>query len=409
MSLRQTLMYIKWYEETNPTVLTAYEWHKKYLEVKENGQATETKTCRYEFYGIADTGKTAYKVEIKGKYRQLYTYDHKNGYNWYTTNDFDQSKDGKSGTDAIRRFNLEFAKDYGKNENDTLAFRRTFGTTGVEFKVCVPKQFYYIDKSKCNRTLHGISSVDDTAHYPSSACGRLPDSKTAVRYSGQVEPTEEYPFAFYLKSGHIKEYGRFDTREWLKSPYMVNLFNFKQEDHNPYLAADEDITVLMKPAKHTLDVVWQRLYDLRKTDPSAKLAMNATIGNWHRNRYNAYKYAHLAAVVIGRANDKMLKAAHVIGEDNILHLCVDGIIYYGPAMASAEKRFGKFQQEFTNCKFKMLGMNVYMAFDENNTLVKWKHGAYNQNADGSYIEDCPPSKFDDMRQWRRVNILEDDI
>lgn len=409
MNLRQTLSYIAWYNETDPVVLTAYEWHKKYLEIKENGQPTKTKTCRYDFYAIADTDKIAYKVEIKGKYRQLYTYDHENGYKWYTTNDFDQSKDGKSGTDAIRRFNAEFAKDYGKDETDAAAFRRNFGTTDKSFKACVPRQFYYINRSECNRTLHGISSIDDTAHYPSSACGPLPDSKTAVQYQGQVEPTEEYPFAFYLKSGHIKEFGKFDTREWLNSSYSINLFYFKQEDHDPYLAPEEDVTVLMKPAKYTLDSIWRRLYETRKTDPSAKLAMNATIGNWHRNKYTSHKYAHLAAITIGRANAKMLKAALAIGEDRILHICVDGIIYCGDAVAYNKKEFGQFQQEFTNCKFKMLGTNVYMAFDEDNKLVKWKHGAYNQNADGSNIEDCPPTKFEDMRQWKRVDILEEDI
>lgn len=399
---------IFWQQETKPEVLTVEEWKEMYLLVRDAGEKTTTLTRRSQWYAIADKGMMAYHVKVKGKYRQLYTYSHETGYHWYTTNDYDTSKDGHSGTDAIRYFTKAFGLTYGTGADDKTAFRKTYGTTDEEFKACVPKQFYWIDKSQIGKTLCNVSSIDDSSHYPAAAKGKMPDSHTAVQYEGRVEPTAEYPFAFYLKSGHFKEYNGVDTQQWLHSKYMISLFDLKDDTKNPFLPANEDITVLMKPAPVQMDLLWEMLYSLKSENPKAKLAMNATIGNWHRRTYRQYRYAHLAAVTIARANDKMLKAIKLIGEERVLHICVDGIIYIGGAVTDKDKRLGKFVQEFTNCTFQMRSMNTYMAF-ENDVLVKYKHGAFNYNNDNTFIDDCPPTKFEDMYQWKRINLLEDCI
>ena len=76
-----------------------------------------------------------------------------------------------------------------------------------------------------------------------------------------MQPTEEYPFAFYA-SGHCAEYGVFDTHEWLGSPLFPYLFRLDQrEDYafNP-LSDEEELTILMKASDYTMDSVWNYFY-----------------------------------------------------------------------------------------------------------------------------------------------------
>lgn len=407
-SFREIIKYIYWRRETKAEVLSAEDWKELYLMIKDAGEKPATLTRRNQWYAIADKGLMAYNVQVKGKYRHLYTYSHETGYHWYTTNDFDTSKDGHTGTDAIRYFTKAFGLTYGEGPDDKAAFRKAYGTTNEEFKNCVPKQFYWIDRSKCGKTLFNVSSIDDSSHYPAAACGLMPDSHTAQVFDGRVEPTKEYPFAFYLKSGHFKEYNGVDTQQWLSSKYATSLFDFKDDKKNPFLHPCADMTVLMKASPITMTRLWEALYQIKSEKPEAKLAMNATIGNWHRRAYRSYRYAHLATVAIARANDKMLKAIQLIGEERVIHVCVDGIIYIGDAVATKEKQLGKFVQEFSSCVFQMRGMNTYMAF-ENGVLVKMKHGAFNYNSDNTFIDDYPPTKFEDMYQWKRIDLLEDCI
>lgn len=88
------------------------------------------------------------------------------------------------------------------------SFKQCFGTVEGKLERCVPKQLYW---SKNEPYLGNASSVDFSSHYPASLCGILPDSHTAIVKRGTVKPTAEYPFAFYVKSGHLAIYKELDT------------------------------------------------------------------------------------------------------------------------------------------------------------------------------------------------------
>ena len=123
--------------------------------------------------------------------------------------------------------------------------------------------------------------------------------------------------------------------------------------------------------------------------------------------YNGYKYAHLAAVTIARANEKMIRfVENNIGNEKAIHICVDGCIYIGGAVSDEKKDFGKFVQEFERCEFQMVGMNCYMA-KKDNELKKFKHGAFNYYEEGRKIDDYPPEEYKDMLKWKRINHLEE--
>lgn len=290
-------------------------------------------------------------------------------------------------------------------------FKQCFGTVEGNLERCVPKQLYW---SKSKPYLGNVSSIDFSSHYPASLCGILPDSHSAIIKKGTVKPTAEYPFAFYIKSGHMAIYKELDTHNWLfnqnlkledlfrlktiKKPDNIKVFDdtFKQ-----YIKPDEDETILMKASAYTLKDVYQHFYDLRKVDPNAKLALNASIGQMHRKIYNRDKYAHLAAIAIARANQKILDLLTKINFEDIIQIQVDGILYKGNQQYGIfDKYLGAPIQEVLNrpCRWERLG--VYMIDLGDHMKVKCQ--GYNATTIGIAPEES--TKFEDMDLW--VNIIE---
>ena len=156
----------------------------------------------------------------------------------------------------------------------------------------------------------------------------------------------------------------------------------------------------MKSSPIKMDTLWNRYYDLRKTDENAKLKMNSTIGKWHRKVYTKDKYAHLAAVVIARSNDKMLKVINQIGFHNIIQVCVDGAIYKGKViLGNDESKLGNIKKEFEHCNICYKGQNQYIVM-KNDTVIKVKAGGFN-NIDGLPINETTVKSFNDIYRWSK--------
>jgi hypothetical protein len=237
---------------------------------------------------------------------------------------------------------------------------------------------------------------------------------TAIRISGRVEPTEEYPFAFYA-SGHCAEYGVFDTHTWMSSKYAFNLFRIDPKDEYRLrkLKDEEEETILMQASDYTMDSTWRYFYNnkqsLEKDSQEykiAKLIMNKTIGCWHRkdktkkrimdyDDHGSYQLAHIVAIAIARGNQKILNMIDKIGEMFVIHVCVDGIIYLGDRKYGVDKTdLGVFSQEFTNADFQMAGINVYCA-KQNDKCVKFKHGGFDL-LNGEEIDEDQEFDFNDL-------------
>lgn len=290
-------------------------------------------------------------------------------------------------------------------------FKQCFGTVEGKLERCVPKQLYW---SKNEPYCGNINSVDFSSHYPASLCDILPDSHTAIVKAGTIKPTAEYPFAFYTKSGHIAIYNELDTHNWLfnQSLKLEDLFRLKtikkpddikvfDDTFKQYITLDEDETILMKASQYTLKDTYLHFYNLRKSDPDAKLALNASIGQMHRKIYNRDKYAHLAAVAIARANQKMLNLISKIKFKDIIQIQVDGILYTGnKQLGILDKYLGAPVQEVYNkpCRWDRLG--VYMIDLGDHMKVKCQ--GYNAMSDGRLPENS--TKFEDMDLW--INIIE---
>lgn len=292
------------------------------------------------------------------------------------------------------------------------SFKTCFGTVDGTLERCVPKQLYW--SKDLNESFYGnISSVDFSSHYPACLCGLLPDSHTAVIKQGTVKPTAEYPFAFYRKSGHLAIYKELDTHNWLfnKNLKLEDLFRLKtikkpdnikvfDDTFKQYIKLDEDETILMKASEYNLKDTYTYFYNLRKTDADAKLALNASIGQMHRKVYCRDKYAHLAAVAIARANQKMLNLMSNINFDDIIQIQVDGILYKGNKQIGIYNKYlGAPVQEILDrpCRWDRLG--VYMIDLGDHMKVKCQ--GYNATKTGKLPEES--TKFEDMDSW--INII----
>ena len=406
------LHYINWRYEAKRIVLTNDQIVEKLKEIKAHRSKVNSKTKRGDY-----TEKT-FNYDQKGDHFSIYLYEDKE-YRIYSTNRLDDSKNKQKSVRTDRLFDSKFIELNG------LSLRKAFGFIDKDFKRCIPKQFMWFDKKSLDKKLF-VSSIDASSQYPSGCLGKLPDAHTAIGVPGIVKPTEEYPFAFY-NTGHLAIYGELDTHDWLDNRFWQSLFRFGKEDYpilSPESLEGHTGTVLMKASNYTMDSTWQHFYDLKRNCAKdteeynqAKLVMNGTIGCWHRKDSNrkdvmtyddhgSYQLAHIVAVAIARGNQKILDMIDKIGSMNIVHICVDGIVYKGDEVYGIDRpEFGKFEQEFTGCEMYMRGLNLYCVLDHDK-MIKFKHASYDL-LDGKEIPETAKLTLGDLYKLERKERIGD--
>lgn len=389
--LLHQLNYIFWKNEETYKIIKINDFEEKLKYYRKNGHLVEHKTIRKEW------DELAYYFEEKGYYHHLYTYEGVGKYVHYSCNSFDDSKNKVEVRTARTGRNSNRIEQKLFKEFNGVTERVAFGYCDRELIYnCIPKQLYYINKKYLHKNLTGISKVDYSSHYPDNMRGQMPDWKTSKQFKGRVEPTEEYPFAFYVKSGMCAEYGRFDMHDWLNSRYVFQLFGNR---YTP-IEDDDDITILCKASKYTFDKVIEHLYEKKQKGEQidgidAKMVLNASIGFKHlSNKKNKRsRLDHIAAIVLGRANQQMLDIVDILG-DRVLQIIVDGIIYKGKMeIGVKEKYLGALRQEITDCDFRMRGTNQYIFFKDGKCICEC-HGGLNDN--------LKTEKLEDIEEWRRV-------
>lgn len=402
------LNYISWKTEAKRILLSNEEMKAKLKEVMATRKvaATNTKVSDY-------INEDTYKAEIYGDYAELYMCE--NGKYVIYCNNVRDSK--KNALDKPFRPDRTFQAKF--KELNGVGLEAAFGFVDKSLKRCIPKQFIYLNKKYCNKKIN-MSSIDASSQYPSGCLGKLPDVHNDLYFDHYVEPTEEYPFAFYA-SGHVAIYGELDTHKWLEHPLCPNLFRFSNSEDWPFrpLLKDQEHTILMKASKYTMDSTWEYFYNNKQNCPKgsqeyeeAKLIMNEVIGQWHRKDKNkkraftyedngSFKLAHIVAIAIARGNQKILDKIEEIGIDYVAHVCVDGIIYIGSEVFGQQKAcLGVFCQEFTGVPTIIKNVNVYIAKDEHN--YKFKHAGfdllYNNDIDDDKIYDFDALNYLDVKE-----------
>ena len=401
---RREIYKIEWMKEASISNVTQEEGEKLLSWYQENGEEALSKCNRVDWL---DEG--VFKVDYHGFWKKLYCREKGKlkVYAWHTIDDDRNTGEIEHpGQVATNTVELLF-----KKWNDGKTLYGAFGySEAEEIKKCVPGELYYIDDLSRNINIANVCKCDYSSHYPGALCGRLPSfrEEDIIRVKGRVEPDDEYPFAFYVESGHLCEKGVFDTRKW-KNHYFGRLLykkregpNRKKVDRYKTIPDEEEKTILCKASKYTLTREMEYFYSKKEVSEKAKLVMNTFIGYCHPNneRRSAYRLFHIAAVCIGRASQKMLDLADEIGFKNILMIINDSIIYHGDMEFPEEKKLGEPRQEIYRWHFRMKGINQYAFADPETRKVCYLEKPYvNHSGFDEGITDTV--YLEDIDRWRQ--------
>ena len=304
---------------------------------------------------------------------KLTVYDGEHYY-WYTTNYSDDTKNLDT-PNSFKKFKAMFKKRTG------TTFLKAFGRTSQFYKKFCPKPLYYINtKYPMCKWLDHICKEDFSSHYPWASVQLLPDATTSKTVDEYVKPTEEYPFAFYPDTGHVAIFGELDSHDWIKEVVTYSAKVKVKTYYPPDYEAKDKRTVLMKGSNFLIDAEVKHFYDIKcnsKKDSieynNAKIFLLKFIGMLEQINpriYASYPFAHLAAVIKWRANVKMFRTLKEIGYNNIIQVCVDGIIHAGPALGNYTVALGELNIECLEGKFIQRGLNQYILKSDNFKEVK---------------------------------------
>lgn len=421
--------YIYWRGEAKSITLSPTEYHDKLIEIR----------SKYTLLDSSKYNRTDRKNFVDGTYDE-YVPKRSRGFEYriYLYADGEYTiyrcrRDGKSiankGEKAVKLVVNRFQERTGLGRQ---AMYNAFGTAPIDWKVCTQKALYYIcplyQSTDVNRIkiIDNVNSVDGCSQYPTAICDRLPTTKGYKQVEGTVKPTEEYPFALYLKTGHVAVYNEFDTHDWLYHRMAIKLFrnefDVKTNPDYPFtykyllqFNPDDDITILMKESEYTFKEEMEYFFNIKEQAPKdskeraeAKLVMNAFVGMFHQSNprsYDKFAYCHLSNIAIARANDRLIKVSDKINIEDIIHICVDGIIYKGKQILGVkERKLGNFEQEFSDCKGVFTAINTYMIKNKDNEVEKYKHGASDTyKSSGKLIDDDPPTQYEQMFDYTRTD------
>lgn len=289
----------------------------------------------------------------------------------YVINAWDDEKNDGSritGGEAYKIVCGEFKRREGVSIGDA------FGHVDPTFKKYVKPAIIEINDRYAGQNVYGVYKADFSSAYPAASCGRLPDASTAIRLRGRVNPSPEYPFAFYA-SGHLAEYGVYNTTRWIDTFYGKYIKLRKgQKRKDEYdtktvaLRAEDDETILMKSSDFELTNTMNALYNKRKNDEDIKTAMIAFFGYCQSLKFNKARYAHIVAVVYARHIQRMIDTTKNLKKAGCVPLmwATDSIAWRGAppdGLCAEQKTLGAFFIEYKNAILRYRACGVYALQD----------------------------------------------
>lgn len=226
-------------------------------------------------------------------------------------------------------------------------------------KLCVPVQIQFMNVGYKGQIVEGVYKADVSSAFPTQIMRDLPTLHGSILVPGRVEPSEKYPFAFYVNSHHIKTLDGYDSHEmncWYYREY------YKCDDT---IEDENEVTILcpkMSDRYHTaLAKAFEDCYNHRKDDSFNKFVMNAAIGYMQRNSNPALSF--ISAIVILRCNIDMIRRCYQLENEGntILFIATDSIAWEGKLspIAIDEKYLGSFTYEGKNIKFLGYSCKAY--------------------------------------------------
>ena len=405
--MRHDVRYIYWHKEAEKKQISWDTWNEIVDELKKNGREVPDVLGSRTLRSIWAVSKS-YKFDDNTKDPTLYVNEVINGKQqfsvYFTYLDADKANRPKGAGSA--GFNL--IKKYFLEEYD-IAAENVFGELQVKdgktvFDKCVNRVKYaiYFRRSARGTILNNLYKADISSAWPSEICDDLPDIDNFLDVPGRVLPSEEYPIAYYVNSGHIAEYNKYDTHDWLNNQWYKDIeyqskTNFKpHEGHEKWetferIPDNEERTLLFGISKYSLRRPIERIY-AEKEDKSdiftsmwAKAMLNAFIGFMRSNEYNKYHYmGHISALAYARATNRMITMAETLTKEGNcpIYMAIDSIIWVGKKSSlTSEKKLGAFVSEAEAAKGVIINHGQY-CLEKDGQLIFEKH----QGIDGATYE-----------------------
>ena len=222
--------------------------------------------------------------------------------------------DEQTGMNAYQRIETKFNEF---NHTKTLALEsilsgRKYRPQYTLIKECVPVQIQFMNVGYKGKIVEGVYKDDVSSAFLTQIVRDLPTLHGSITVSGRAEPSEEYPFAFYTKSHHIKTLDGYDSHD-LNCRYYREYYKY-----NDNVKDEDEVTILcpkMSDKYHeALAKAFEDCYNHRKDDSFNKFVMSATIGYFQRN--NNPTLSFISAIVILRCNIDMIRRSKYSGWKN---------------------------------------------------------------------------------------------
>lgn len=276
-----------------------------------------------------------------------------------------------AGYHGYQYINNEFQEKFGKSITTAFSgykFREIY----TAIKKCVITQVDYCEKVFKGKIIDHCFKSDMSSAYPWQLTKSLPTLHDHKLINGFVEPNEEYPFAFYLNSHHVKIYNELFTKDFGKSRYYTPYHDPETKwKPNDSIKPEDEITVLCKKSNYDMSDIFTEIYNMRKEKPELKLYMNACIGYFHRN--NNPVLSPIAAVVLARCAHEMLERCKILEKEGntVVLINTDSIIWKGKQSSISEykKYFGSFTAEYEDTRVALLSVKAYQVEGPNGTVL----------------------------------------
>ena len=366
--------------------LTHKEFEAKLQSLIDNGFTfTKHKTVKSELksktYSLTRYNKDYFYLCYKDLNRQIYM---------FKTHCLDDKKNEEKASNEMTKFKTDFLEKTG------IRFKSNFGSTPHSWKRFVPGLFHYDNPEFIDAKSLTVGKVDFSSHFIACSLNNLPDAATQILVDHYVEPNEEYQFAFYPDSGNIAEFNSFNSRDWLKD-WGPNIAPALWKAVNNYQTKDTK-TILMKPAKYNLNDLLLDRYKIKLKSPKnsvyyqeAKLLMLKLVGKFEMNNelwYQSNPYCHLAAIIKGRAIQKMIDVINKVGKRNVISVIVDGLIYENRKkiyLGDKTEFLGSLKQE-NLCGYGQFRKHNQYLIQEDGVINKC-HAGLTENIDSLNIKD----------------------
>jgi hypothetical protein len=281
----------------------------------------------------------------------------------------DEIKDESSGFEAYSVVDKMFRENNKKSMFSVFSGKK-YKKEYEDIKGCVPIQISYVNPTSLRKIISNVYKADISSAFPSQIVNKsLPTLHDSKRVKGKASPTEEYPFAFYIKSHHLAIYNELNTKNFNNIYYG----KYYKQMYNDSIKDEDEETILCKASENNLDYPFSYLYEHRGENKDFKFYMNACIGFFHKNSNPTLSM--IAAVVIARCNNNILKKCARLNRENnvILFIATDSIAWIGKEskIAVDDKYLGSFTYEAKKCRFYAVGPKAYQIDNNGEVVTKY--------------------------------------